>query len=129
MSQMSCPHMLTFDTAVYRLSALKKAAYKFSGRYLVSVALTGEKQATISVSCNDPAIDLQSVLHDIHREVTDQELRELILEETAGVRNLLMAQAFSATSLIETNVDTQDYLADPLGITAPDVTPSRQPRS
>jgi hypothetical protein len=42
-------------------------------------------------------------------EVLDQELRETIAEETAGIRNLLLAQAFSKTSLIDPELETADY--------------------
>lgn len=123
------PCILTFDTAVYRLSALKKAAYKFSGQYRINIAVVEDGQATMTVSCADPSVGMQSVLSALQREVTDQELREVILEETVGIRNLLLAQAFSATSLIEPNVDTEDYMSDPLGVSAPDVAPPPQSQS
>lgn len=115
--------VLTFDTAVYRLTALKKAAYKFSGRCMVNIELIGERHATLTIQSPDSSADVQSLAASIHREVADQELREVILEETSGVRNLLLAQAFSATSLIEPRVDTPDYTSDPLGITASDAVP------
>jgi hypothetical protein len=42
-------------------------------------------------------------------EVLDQELREIIAEETVGIRDLLLAQAFSKTSLIDPELETCDY--------------------
>lgn len=122
-SSSSSTCVLIFDTAVYRLTALKKAAYKFSGRCIVNIELTGDRHATLTVQSSDPSAALQPLITAIHREVIDQELREVILEETSGLRNLLLAQAFSATSLIEPRVDTEDYTSDPLGITASDAAP------
>lgn len=108
--------VLTFDTAVYRLTALKKAAYRLSGRCAVTIDLVGDRTATLSLHCPDSSADLQDLIREVHREVTDQELREVVLAETAGIRNLLLAQAFSATSLIDPEEETIDYRLDPMGI-------------
>lgn len=113
--------ILTFDTSVYRLNAIKKAAYKFGGRCIVNITLTGECEASLVVECSNPLIDLQDLIREIHCEVADQELREVVLAETVGVRNLLLAQAFSATSLIEPEESSVDYQDDPLRICESDV--------
>ncbi len=112
--------ILMFDTAVYRLTAIKKAVYKFSGRCLINIQLVGERQVRLTVECQDAAINVEDLKREIQCEVTDQELREVILDETAGVRNLLLAEAFSATSLIEPEGTDADYLLDPLQISDPD---------
>lgn len=116
----------TFDTAVYRLSAIKKAAYKLSGRCIVNIELPDPRAARITLQCHDASADLPTILADFHREVTDQELREVVADETTAVRGLLLAQAFSQTSLIAPDLEDADYLADPKGISASDAFPPRQ---
>lgn len=113
---------LTFnlDTAVYRLTAIKKAAYRFSGRCAVQIRLIDQQTAEVQLEAATASVDLQNVRRDFLREVTDQELREVVLEETVGVRNLLLAQAFSSTSLIPDNEGGDDYNLDPQQISLPD---------
>lgn len=108
------------DTAVYRLTAIKKAAYKFSGRCVVQIRLVDQQTAEVQLEASAASVDLQNVRRDFLREVTDQELREVVLEETAGVRNLLLAQAFSSTSLIPDDEGVDDYQLDPQRISRPD---------
>lgn len=116
----------TFDTAVYRLSAIKKAAYRLSGRCIVNIELPDPRSAHVTLQCHDASADLPKILVDFHREVTDQELREVVADETAAVRSLLLAQAFSQTSLIAPELEDADYLAEPKGISASDAFPPRQ---
>lgn len=117
---MSTSLILTYDTTVYRLSAIKKAIYKFSGRCLLNIVSQGDREAKVFVNCPDTSVNLQELLREIQREVTDQELREMVMEETVGVRNLLLAQAFSATSLITPDEGSVAYEDDPSGISVPD---------
>ena len=115
------PVHLTFDPAVYRLSAVKKAAYAFTDRCHVEIA-TAHDPAAVAVTLrprralDDPAY----LVGEFRNEVLDQELREQVAQETEGVRNLLLAQAFSATNLVEPLADTADPALDPLGIARPD---------
>ena len=60
-------------------------------------------------------------------EVLDQELREAVAQETEAVRNLLLAQAFSATSLLDEMGDTGDYRADCLAIRRAEAGQERPP--
>lgn len=115
---------LNLDTAVYRLTAIKKAAYKFSGRCLVQIRMSGPQTAEVLLEAAASTTDLQPLKQEFLREVTDQELREVVLEETAGVRNLLLAQAFSSTSLIQCEEGADDDTLDPQQIRLPDAEPS-----
>lgn len=110
------PTLVKLDSAVYRLNAIKKAAYKFAGRCMINISTSEGREVTLAVDCHDPQIDVPTLLREIHAEITDQELREVVLEETAAVRQLLLAQAFSATSLIEPEAETADYRVDPTRI-------------
>jgi His-Xaa-Ser system protein HxsD len=103
--------LLTFDSAIYRVSAIKKAAYKFGGLFHI---LLGQHDQVTEVrlkpkeSCASP----DAFVGEFCNEVLDQELRETVADETAGVRNLLLAQAFSKTSLIDSELETGEYDAE-----------------
>lgn len=92
-----------FDANVYRLSALKKAAYKFTDRasVLISEPETGKTQVRFSFAADKDPEYREKVVHDFCNEVLDQDLRETIAAETEATRNLILAQAFSKTSLLE----------------------------
>lgn len=111
---------LTFDLSVYRLAAIKKTAYKFAGRCYVQIATSDSQTAFVSLRTKAPDDPIQQLAGDFGNELLDQELREEILAETAAVRNLLLAQAFSATSLTDAVGENADYRTDPLRISHPD---------
>lgn len=100
--------LLTFDSTVYRLSAVKKAAYKFGGHFHFLIEQQGsliKVQLKPKESYDSP----DALAGEFCNEVLDQDLRETIAEETAGIRNLLLAQAFSKTSLIDSELETGEY--------------------
>lgn len=109
---------IRIDLSVYRLSAVKKAAYRFSGSATANLAVDGG-HAVVSLtptSSSSPPDLAQAFL----RELLDQELRELVAEETAQVRNLILAQVFSRTNLLDPVGEEADFRADPMGIKAPE---------
>ena len=100
--------IIQFDSGVYRLDSVKRAAHKFLPQLCVLIA---KHDAVIEVQiqpkecCELPAI----VIGDFCNEVLDQELREQIADETREIRNLLLAQAFSKTSLIDPESESAEY--------------------
>ena len=100
--------VITFDAAVYRLNAIKKAAYKYGGLFYF---LISESNGTIEVrlkpkeSCASP----DAHVGEFCNEALDQELRETVAGETAAIRDLLLAQAFSRTTLIDSELETGEY--------------------
>ena len=107
---------LSFDTRVYRLTALKKAAYRFGDRCHIHLYPGPDTQVTVTLRAKDPQLNLLRLAGEYQNEVLDQDLREIVAEETAGICNLLLAQAFSATNLIDKHADTGDYKLDPAHI-------------
>jgi His-Xaa-Ser system protein HxsD len=100
--------VLTFDSKVYRLSAIKKAAYKFGG--LFHILIEQHEYATeVRMKPKESSAPIDKLVGEFCNEVLDQELRETVAEETAGIRNLLLAQAFSKTSLIDPAMETAEY--------------------
>jgi His-Xaa-Ser system protein HxsD len=101
-------HVVSFDTSVYRLNAIKKSAYKFGGLFHVLIERHDraiEVRLKPKESCKSP----DALVGEFCNEVLDQELRETVAGETAGIRDLLLAQAFSKTSLVDSELETGEY--------------------
>ncbi len=64
-----------------------------------------------SLSC-----DAEELGRAFLNEVIDQELREVMSEETTNIRDVLLAEAFSAVNLLDMNGDEGSPDRDPLGI-------------
>jgi His-Xaa-Ser system protein HxsD len=94
---------LTFDLGVCSVSAVEKACYRFSDRLVVDIKA---KPKELLVAVESMRSDISPIAFDLavrqlKAEVLDQNLREKIKLETAGVRNLILAHAFSRTGLVE----------------------------
>jgi His-Xaa-Ser system protein HxsD len=93
-------HTVIFQTQVYSLEAVKKAAYRFSDRLSVEIIPRGDVTECI---CNFLRIctddEAQKTLAAFRTEVLDHDLRFTIAKETELVRNAILAYAFSKTGL------------------------------
>jgi His-Xaa-Ser system protein HxsD len=90
---------LIFEPAAYSLDALQRAAYRMSDR--LSVDLRSEESAIrceLHISTDDAAI-ADTAVGEFRNHALDESLRERIRTETADVRNLILALAFSETGL------------------------------
>ena len=100
--------VVTFYTAVYRTNAVKKAAYKYGGLFYILIAQRDdliEVRLKPKETCTSP----DALVGEFCNEVLDQELRETVADETTGIRDLLLAQAFSKTTLIDPELETGEY--------------------
>lgn len=110
-----------FDAAVYRLEAIKKAAYRLGARCYCNIELVGTSCVRVTITPKSSAEDLSSLVSELRNEALDQELREVVAKETEAIRNLIVLQAFSKTSLLDSDGEKGDFEKDPLGIRKPDV--------
>lgn len=92
-----------FDRAGHSLDAVQRAAYRFSDRMSCDIA-EGDEAIEVKLHIAEDQEDADSLLADFRNEVLDQVLRERIRAETADVRNLVLALAFSKTDLTDTDV-------------------------
>src|SRR5215470_13611128 len=92
---------ISFDINIFPPDIVKKAAYRYLDRFAVDFKLEGallicelcfQKDMTDS--------EAETAVRDLKTEVLDQDLRERIKAETAPIRNLILAHAFSNTGLI-----------------------------
>jgi His-Xaa-Ser system protein HxsD len=107
----------TFDLKLFRLSAVKKAAYRFAGPFTVEFAQLSDSRLRVTLSRRQDVVSQLDASH-LPNEVLDQELREIVAEETKSVRDLLLAQTFSGLSVVDPVGENADYQDDPLGIAA-----------
>ncbi len=111
--------VFTFDRALYRLDAIKKACYRFLGDY--DVHITEDKTALIVTLVEKaPERPKRFDARQLVTEVLDQELREQVLSETQSMRDLILAQAFSNMPLVDPIGEDADFRHDPLNIAHPD---------
>src|SRR4051812_36587837 len=89
---------VTFDSQVYSLTAVKKAAYKYLDRFSADISIvdTTISCRLTSTSSNEQG-SRQRLIEDFRKEVLDQDLRETLKSETEAVRNLILSYAFSRT--------------------------------
>lgn len=91
---------LEFDANGYSLLAIQKACHRYSA--LASFEILQPSEATpiqVIVSLKSEG-DAKNLTHALRTEALDQQMREVVRTETAGVRNLILAHAFSRTGLI-----------------------------
>ena len=109
---MSEPTILV-DPRVYRMSAVKKAAYRLGDRCFVKLEVLADGTIRVTLTAKSAGVPADILEGEFLNELLDQDLRETIADETERVRNLLLAQAFSG---LTTGADTADFREDPLGI-------------
>ena len=97
--------VLEFDAMAYPLSAVQKACYRFTN--IASFEIQQHKREDrdiVLVTARPLAAKSEDGLEHlgqlIPNEALDQTLREQIRKQTEGVRNLILAHAFSRTGLI-----------------------------
>jgi His-Xaa-Ser system protein HxsD len=96
---------LVFDSKVFPLTAIKKASYRFIDKFSADFLLLDSKIiCTLNFSPSYSEAAAKFIVEDFKKEVLDQDLRIIIASETEGVRNLILAHAFSRTSLIQSDV-------------------------
>ncbi|PTQ76235.1 His-Xaa-Ser system protein HxsD [Nitrosospira multiformis] len=93
---------LYFDSNVFSLETIKRALYRFADLCSFEIQLV-EKQirVTLYVPIAADPLKMDDLCYRIRNEVLDQDLRDTISKETANIRTLILANAFSNTGLIE----------------------------
>ena len=93
---------LALDPSIYGPSAIQKAGYKLAKRFTLLIESSLPHQVQVSLLLHDEADGTvaRAVLREFLRELGDQQLREQVREETKGIRELILAHAFSNTDLV-----------------------------
>ena len=94
--------LVTFDEAVYSITAVKKAAYRFLNTFSAEISVVEGSviKCALSFISERSTESIDSIISDFRKEVLDQDLRESLKRETEHVRNLSLAHAFSKTGIV-----------------------------
>lgn len=90
------------DTRLYRVVAIKKAAYRVAEKCTVVLGSPEGDQLPLTFSFRPGASEsaAEEAVRLFHQELLDEELRAVIHEETDALRSLILAHTFSRTDLI-----------------------------
>ena len=90
-----------FDLGAFSIESIKRAAYRFSDRFVFDVSISGKSALCVLVFPDTATFELMDeVTSNLRKEVLDQDLRQSIRAETESVRNVILAHAFSRTDLV-----------------------------
>lgn len=91
------------DTSVYSLTALKKVGYRFAARCSLTLGEhnDGRVHARWTFLPGTSVDQMPEILREFFQELLDQDLRETIARETQQARSVILAHAFSRTSLLD----------------------------
>lgn len=107
------------DLKIYSLEAVLKSAYRFTGRCYLHLQQSGsavEVRMRPKQEQMDPDVPVREFLNDL----LDQRLRSVLAEETAPVRNLIMAHALSRADLVRPDLTSAEPSADPSHVAHPE---------
>jgi His-Xaa-Ser system protein HxsD len=90
---------LELDDQIYSLEATQKASYRFIDRLTILISKSKEGLLCEINPVKGTESNLEENLENFKRELLDQQLRKQIKEETEPVRNLILAYAFSRSTL------------------------------
>ncbi len=118
---------ITVRLAIYDLGTVQRAAHRFTGRCAVCIEPHSAEQNAVLCRLRPigSLVNLQSLAEQFWNELLDQALRRRLEEQTAPVRALLLAQAFSRLNLAHPEFDAGDPVSDPQGISRPDTEEQR----
>ncbi|MBN8603134.1 MAG: His-Xaa-Ser system protein HxsD [Planctomycetes bacterium] len=104
-----------FSLSMFTAETIQKAAYRFTGNYAVSFRTLSQDVIEVTFRPLTMKVD-HGKCSDFPNEVLDQHLRGIVAKETADVRNIILAQAFTALAILDPVGESADYQDDPLGI-------------
>ena len=93
---------LYFDSNVFSLSTVKRALYRFADLCASDIRLIDKQiKVTLYIPITANPLKIDDLCYRIRNEILDQDLRDTISQDTANIRTLILANAFSHTGLVE----------------------------
>lgn len=102
------------DLKIYDLKVIKKCLYWYLKDYDIEYKLKTDSILEIQMKpLNSLTIDFVELNHKINQDLHDFSLRQIVIEETKNIRDLIVAKAFSNDTIKELPVG---FFSDPMGI-------------
>jgi His-Xaa-Ser system protein HxsD len=114
---------IELDSLAYPLRAVQEAAYRFADRLHIAITLADDSRVRVEFAAKNLLTSedtLRFIIREFQNVLLDQVLRLQIASETVAIRNLILAQAFSATSLLDPIGEKSNFRDDPLNIAKAD---------
>lgn len=89
---------VSFDSRVFSLVTIKSASIKFLDKATFDFSVNG-CNVDVVINFHYP-LDSDEFLRDYKNEILDQDLRAIVAEETKSYRDIILANAFSKTCLV-----------------------------
>ncbi len=114
--------LIDLDASVYDLTSIFKTCYLFTDNCYLYLTRPSKEKIVVRIKPKPESNrDIASVKGEFLNELINQRVRNVVNSETGKIRELLVAQAFSESNLLDSS-SGKDYLKDPLRITEPDHT-------
>lgn len=105
------------DTTIYSLEALLRVCYIFTDKcYLFLEWANPKTTVRVRLSAKIPDTDISLISGQFCNELINQKVRMDIATETRPIREMIVAQAFAESSIIDVSVSESSYADDPKGI-------------
>ena len=105
------------DTSIYSISAVFATCYKYTDHCYIFLSRSSDPSSIeILFSRKNEGSDLSRVAAEFYNELIDQQIRIQVNAETAQIRTLIVAQAFSEGNLLDVSQQVENYQDDPHGI-------------
>lgn len=94
---------MVVDLNIFSLDVIKKVCYKSSFFSSLDIDPLNEQKVVVSFSFDEEFTEeLQKrFFMDFNQDLVDEDLRGKVKEETEVIRNLILANAFSDTTLVD----------------------------
>jgi len=103
------------DTSIYSKNAILKCLYWFGDKFHTNISITNDVYCislTPLTTANIKDEELELYLQKLERDIIDFQLRDIIIQETQNIRDLLVAKAFSNGEFDE---EPNTNVSDPVG--------------
>jgi His-Xaa-Ser system protein HxsD len=110
--------IVRFSHDVVSVESLLKACYWFSRDFACEVTEDDAGHSIVSLRPKVPGVSLEGVHDDFMNQALDFALRERVNANTADIRDLLLAKAFSESGVLEDQ--PQGTFGDPVEEKKPD---------
>lgn len=91
---------IAFDASLFSADAVKRALYRYLDVFAAEITAADKVWAcTLTFHKPHSAAEIERHLNNLRIEVLDHDLRTAIANETAAIRNTVLALAFSRTGL------------------------------
>jgi His-Xaa-Ser system protein HxsD len=100
------------DIGLFARESVLRACHKLTARCYVHLERGEGDGVRVTFASKIEGLDVRTFLGDFGNELIEQELRQVLVERTSSLRELLVAQAFAEGNLLDPERDEGDYRGD-----------------